>query len=261
MTPRRIVAPTLSQMIGITWAGHATALIEFGGVRLLTDPVTRDRVGPLRRVAAPVAPDLLAGVDAVLLSHLHSDHADLPSLRRVASPLVIAPRGARQWLAGRIRAEVRELAVGEEVRVGDVRVAATRATHDPRRWPGGARADPVGFVASAGADSAYFAGDTDLFPAMAELAGSIGAALLPVSGWGPNLGAGHLDAARAAEAAGLIAPRVAIPIHWGTLAPRWPLQGHPDPDRPPREFAELVARHAPEVEVRVLEPGEHTVVS
>jgi L-ascorbate metabolism protein UlaG (beta-lactamase superfamily) len=113
----------------------------------------------------------------------------------------------------------------------------------------------VGYVAR-GENSAYFAGDTGLFPAMAELAGSIGVALLPVSGWGPTLGPGHLDAARAAEAADLIAPRVAIPIHWGTFAPIRPLKGHPDPSRPPREFAELVARRAPEVEVRVLEPGE-----
>ena len=60
---------------------------------------------------------------------------------------------------------------------------------------------------------------------MSELAGSIDLALLPVWGWGPTLGPGHLDPARAATAAALIAPRVAVPIHWGTFALRWPLSG------------------------------------
>ena len=108
--------------------------------------------------------------------------------------------------------------------------------------------------------SVYFAGDTDLFPEMAGLSGTIDVALLPVAGWGPTLGPGHLDARRAAEAAAVIAPRVAVPIHWGTLAPPRPLRRHPDPSAPPREFAALVARVAPEVEVRVLEPGERTSV-
>ena len=79
-----------------------------------------------------------------------------------------------------------------------------------------------------------------------------------MAGWGPTLGPGHLDPARAATAAALIAPRVAVPIHWGTLAlwPR-PLRAK-DPERPAREFASLVAQHAPDVEVRVLAPGERT---
>jgi L-ascorbate metabolism protein UlaG (beta-lactamase superfamily) len=95
---------------------------------------------------------------------------------------------------------------------------------------------------------------------MADLAGTIDVALLPVSGWGATLGPGHLDPERAAEAVARIAPRVAVPIHWGTLAPRRPLKPHPEPDAPPWQFAELVARDTPAVEVRVLRPGERTVV-
>jgi L-ascorbate metabolism protein UlaG (beta-lactamase superfamily) len=173
---------------------------------------------------------------------------------------VLAPRGAGRWLVKHGVGDVREIGIGEEQRVGPVRVVATPATHDARRRPLGPRAEPVGFVVRGERSSAYFAGDTDLFPAMAALAGSIDVALLPVSGWGPTLGPGHLDAARAAEAAALIAPRVAVPIHWGTLSPRRPLRRHPAPGRPPQEFAALVARQAPGVEVRVLEPGERTVV-
>jgi L-ascorbate metabolism protein UlaG (beta-lactamase superfamily) len=139
-------------------------------------------------------------------------------------------------------------------------VVATEARHDARRWPLGVRAEPLGFAVRGSGGSAYFAGDTDLFDAMGDLAGSIDVALLPVSGWGATLGPGHLDAARAAEAAARIAPRVAVPVHWGTLAPVWPMKRHPDPRAPPVEFAARVARDAPGVEVRVLEPGARTVV-
>jgi L-ascorbate metabolism protein UlaG (beta-lactamase superfamily) len=80
-------------------------------------------------------------------------------------------------------------------------------------------------------------------------------ALLPVSGWGSRLPAGHLDPRRAARAAALLRPRVAVPIHWGTLAP---LHARPsDRERPAREFATLAANRTPDVRVRILQPGEH----
>jgi L-ascorbate metabolism protein UlaG (beta-lactamase superfamily) len=235
-------------------------LIELDGVRLLTDPVVRNRLGPLVRVAPPVAPPLLEGIDAVLLSHLHADHAHVPSLRRLRSPLVIAPRGAGAWLRKRMSGEVREMSEGSSEVIESIRLTATPATHDARRWLLGVRAEPIGFVVRGSGGSAYFAGDTDLFPGMADLAGSIDVALLPVAGWGATLGPGHLDAARAAEAAAMIAPRVAVPIHWGTLSPRRPMRRHPDPSRPPNEFALLAAERAPGVEVRVLAPGDRTAV-
>jgi L-ascorbate metabolism protein UlaG (beta-lactamase superfamily) len=102
----------------------------------------------------------------------------------------------------------------------------------------------------------YFAGDTDLFEGMSALRGTVDAALLPVWGWGPSVGEGHLDPQRAARAAATIAPKLAVPIHWGTFALPWARGGNSD--RPAREFAELVAELAPEVSVRVLNPGEST---
>ena len=105
----------------------------------------------------------------------------------------------------------------------------------------------------------YFAGDTDLFPEMARLA-PVDVALLPVAGWGPKLGPGHLDAARAAQAAALLRARIAIPIHWGTLHPRlYAARRLVQPTR--GEFAAQVAAVAPEVEVRVLRPAESTSVA
>ena len=198
-------------------------------------------------------------VDAVLISHLHHDHLDLPSLRLLGGrPRVIAPAGARR-LVERAGVEVDELEQGRGTEIRGVRVEAVRGVHPSERLPvRGPWAEPLGFVIGA-QPSVYFAGDTDLFPEMAELP-SLDVALLPVAGWGPRLGPGHMDAERAAQAAALLRPRVAIPIHWGTLHPRFTRRGEWF-SGPGAEFAAQVAAVAPEVEVRVLRPGESTSVA
>ena len=100
-------------------------------------------------------------------------------------------------------------------------VSSARDHRRPLRFrpPFGPKAEAVGYVFEQGSESVYFAGDTDMFPAMAELAG-VDLALLPVWGWGPRLGPGHMDPERAADALGVIRPRATVPIHWGTL---WPV--------------------------------------
>jgi L-ascorbate metabolism protein UlaG (beta-lactamase superfamily) len=246
--------------LAITWLGHATVLVEMSGSRVLTDPVLRNRIGPLVRIAAPVRPDAVGPVDCVLLSHLHADHADLPSLRAVArcGP-VVAPHPAGKWLTAKGLRDVQEIRAGGEIGVGAVRVTATPATHDGRRRPFGPQAEPVGYLIG-GSSSVYFAGDTDMFEAMSELRGSVDVALLPVWGWGPRLGPGHLNPESAAAALRLIAPAVAIPIHWGTFALGRPAKPPSDPERPARAFAEQARRYAPAVQVRVLTPGERAVL-
>ncbi len=153
-----------------------------------------------------------------------------------------------------------ELAPGGRTQVADVSITATPAVHEGRRWRYGARADSIGFLA-AGSLAVYFAGDTDLFDEMAEMTGAVDLALLPVSGWGPTLGPGHLNPERAARAAAIIAPRVAIPIHWGTLALPAASLRPADPAAPAREFAALAAERSPQVQVRILQPGDHTEIS
>ncbi len=138
-------------------------------------------------------------------------------------------------------------------------MTAVQARHDGRRNPGGRRAETLGYVVRGGRTTVYFAGDTELFDGMADIGASTDAsadrdaaatsaetiagaltattgksrarrarvsesqqldvALVPVAGWGPRLGPGHMDALQAAQAVALLAPRVAIPIHWGTLLP------------------------------------------
>ena len=105
--------------------------------------------------------------------------------------------------------------------------------------------------------SVYFAGDTGRFPEMRDLAGAVDVALLPVWTWGPHLGPGHLGPRSAAEALLDIRPKIALPIHWGTLYPSqlhrvWRAPLHEPGDR----FATHAARIAPDVDVRVLRPGE-----
>jgi L-ascorbate metabolism protein UlaG (beta-lactamase superfamily) len=114
----------------------------------------------------------------------------------------------------------------------------------------------LGFLVT-GSERVYFAGDTDLFPELAELASErLDVALVPIGGWGPRLGAGHLDPRRAAQAIRLIKPRVAVPIHWGFLRPLG--LGRFSPrylTEPGAVFARICAEVAPRVEVRLLEPG------
>jgi L-ascorbate metabolism protein UlaG (beta-lactamase superfamily) len=237
----------------VTWLGHATVLLEIDGVRLLTDPVLTDRIGPLVRIApGPAAADTTE-IDAVLLSHLHADHAERRSLLMLGPDTpVIAPAGARRWLETIGMRDVRELQAGERTQLGPLRMWATQARHGGR-WQRGTA--PCGWVI-AGSHTVYFAGDTDLFAGMADLPGTIDLALLPVAGWGPTLGPGHMDPGRAATAAALIAPRRAVPIHWGTLALAWPPRLRRDPSAPARLFSALAACSAPAVRVDVLAPGE-----
>ena len=233
----------------LTYVGHATVLIDLDGVRLLTDPILRNRVMHLRR-AMPVPHDALRGIDAVLISHGHWDHLDLPSLDRLGRELpIVCPQGLGGLIRKRGFHAVTEVEVGERVTVGAVQVTAVHAEHDGTRGPFGASAAALGFVVG-GSRSVYFAGDTDLFDGMAELQ-AIDVALLPVAGWGSKVGPGHLDPARAAQAAAVLQPRVAVPIHWGTLAR---VGRSPEPD-PPHELARLVLELAPDVDVQVVDPG------
>jgi L-ascorbate metabolism protein UlaG (beta-lactamase superfamily) len=241
----------------LTWVGHATVLLELGGVRLLTDPLLRRRLGHLRRHGAAPLRDVVQGIDAALISHVHLDHLDVRSLRLLGrGARVIAPQGAGRTLRRIGFARVDELVAGDRVTVGDAVVTAVPALHDGRRRPLARPAGTLGYTI-AGANRVYFAGDTDLYDGMRALAGQVDVALLPVWGWGPSIGPGHMDPLRAARAAALVRPRIAVPIHWGTFFPIGLEALHQRAlVEPPHRFAQHVRTLAPEVEVRVLAPGD-----
>jgi L-ascorbate metabolism protein UlaG (beta-lactamase superfamily) len=227
----------------LTWLGHSTVLIELDGTRLLTDPLLRRWVFHLRR-RVPLPRDL-PKVDAILISHAHWDHLERRSLKLVdnAGPVVV-PRHAGRL----VRPRGLELEPGGETKVGSLTVRATSAEHRVGRRLGSPVGGALGYVIS-GSRSVFFAGDTDVFDGMRELA-PLDAALLPVGGWGPTVPAGHMNPRRAAEALRLLKPRLAVPIHWGTYtAPFAHGEGG-------EEFAREAAELAPEVDVRVLAVGE-----
>jgi L-ascorbate metabolism protein UlaG (beta-lactamase superfamily) len=156
--------------------------------------------------------------------------------------------------------QVIEVEPGAELELSGVSVRVVEARHDGRRRNYGAERPAVGYVLE-GSRTVYFAGDTDLFDGMAAL-GELDLALLPVWGWGTSLGAGHLDPERAARAAAMLSPRIAVPIHWGTYFPLGLSRLRPRHLRePPAEFERLSAERAPQVEVRVLLPGASTALS
>ena len=238
----------------LTWLGHATILLETAGTRVITDPVLRGRVAHLVRRAPPVDGATIAEIDLVLLSHLHHDHFDKPSLRRLASPGTTAclPHGAAKLLDGMNFGAVREVSAGETFELGDATVRVVPAWHDGRRRPGpGAKElDTLGYLV----DDVWFAGDTDLDDAMAELRGAVDVALIPIWGWGTSLGPGHLDPEGAARAMALVQPRIAVPIHWGTFLP-YGVRSREFLTGPPRDFARHMAELAPATRVETLSPG------
>jgi L-ascorbate metabolism protein UlaG (beta-lactamase superfamily) len=244
------VSAPRSHGVTLTWLGHATVLVETAGARVLTDPVLRARVAHLwRRTPNPPDPGPL---DGVLISHLHHDHLDKPSLRRVATERTTAvlPRGAANLLDGMGFGSVREVTAGDTVQLGETTIKVVPAWHDGRRRPGSPERETLGFLI----DAVWFAGDTDLNDSMRALHGEVDVALIPIWGWGRSLGPGHLDPEGAAKAVALVEPRIVIPIHWGTFLPIGVRRGELLTS-PPRDFARYVAELAPTTRVETLAPG------
>ena len=241
----------------LTFLGHSTVLIEVDDLRILTDPMLRDGLGPVRRQVERVLPELFADLDAIFISHGHHDHFDPPSLRRIPGrPTVIVPRGFGRLASRLDLGPVEEVEPGDRLTIDRVLLLGGAAPQAGRRLRWGRPGPATGCVV-AGSRTVYFPGDTDLFPAMGALAGRLDVALLPVWGWGPTIGDGHLDPVRAAAAAAILRPGLAIPIHWGTFYPAGMRRVAPGPfDLPGQAFADAAASLAPAVPVRILAPGE-----
>ncbi|HQR26384.1 MAG TPA: MBL fold metallo-hydrolase [Nocardioides sp.] len=238
-------------MIRLTWIGHATVVIDLDGVRLVTDPLLRRHAGPLRRIGPPPDPAAWEDPDAVLVSHLHADHASVGSLRRLTGVPMLTGTANARWLRARVGARVPDLPEDRWRELGDVAVRLVRADHAARPMPHRPNGTH-GHLLRGRTQTVWFAGDTSVYPEMAalpELAeGRVDVALLPIAGWGPRLSAGHMGPTEAVDAVELVRPRAVLPIHHGTLHPPGFELGSLDwMHRPLREFERQLAERCPEV--------------
>lgn len=248
--------------IDITWLGHSTVVVDIDGVRVVTDPLVRRHNGLLRRQARKPARIAWLGADAVLLSHLHHDHAEVGSLRELARvPVLTAPENA-EWVRGK-GLDGRGLGEGEWFPLGEsgaVEVRLVTAIHGARPMPHRPNA-ANGHLLRGPSGAVWLAGDTELYDAMSELPELAGrpldVAVVPVGGWGPRLSPGHMGPEEAATACQLTGARHGVPVHWktlhlpgGHLAPRgWLYEAGP-------RFVEAVAREAPGCRAVELDLGE-----
>jgi L-ascorbate metabolism protein UlaG (beta-lactamase superfamily) len=171
----------------IEYVGHATVFVDLDGVRLLTDPLLRNRVAHLRR-STPVSARSRRGVDAVLISHAHYDHLDLPSLEKLGKQMpVVVPRGLGGMLRKRRFESVLEVAEGETSPSGRSEFARPcRATEAGARSGRPANRSAT----SSGLEVDLLRRRHGLFEGMGEL-GSIDVGLIPIWGWGLiSVGAG-----------------------------------------------------------------------
>lgn len=253
----------MSPPLAVTWWGHASTTVELGGVRVATDPLLGDRLLHLRRYT-PTPPAQAADADVVLVSHLHLDHLHAPSLRRFAPTVpIVVPRGGEALLRALGPDRVVPAGPGDVLDLAGAVVRVLPASHDGRRGPHTRIAGPaLGFRIEAAGATCWFPGDTGLREDMRDV-GPVDLALVPVGGWGPTLGEGHLDPAEGAEAVRRVGARVAVPVHWGTFWPTGLRRVAPANHArlfaaPGTRFAEALADD--DVRVVLAAPGERVVL-
>ena len=247
----------------LSYLGHATMMIEIDGLNILTDPVFGDRVLHLRRrsVSAGAWFADQPEPDLILLSHLHLDHLHLPTLRRLSTdtPMLVPP-GTARWLQPILVQKLIEIAPGKETQFNGVTIHATPALHGNNTR--NLFFDRTQGYLIEGSHTIYYPGDTDLFPEMVDLGNhGLDLALMPIWGWGPTLGNGHLNPERAAEALTRLRPQYAIPIHWATFRPFgffWEYLSYLN--QPGAEFISHAAEKSPGTKIHLLNPGDAFVL-
>jgi L-ascorbate metabolism protein UlaG (beta-lactamase superfamily) len=214
--------------VTLAWLGHATVLINFYGVRILTDPVLFNRIGvhlglgtlgPRRLVSCALTSAALPEVDLVLVTHAHFDHLDRPSLRSVRGrPAGVVASATADLLPRQRFRSVRELRWNEAAHVatprGAVRVRAVEVRHWGARvvrdtWRGYA-----GFVVEREGRRLLIAGDTAMTPVFREHRrfGPFDAAVMPIGAYDPWIWA-HCSPEQAVRMADEAGARLIVPVH------------------------------------------------
>jgi L-ascorbate metabolism protein UlaG (beta-lactamase superfamily) len=206
------------------WLGQSGFLLQCDGRHLLFDPYLSDSLTKkyaatdkphIRMTARSVDPARLDFIDVITSSHAHTDHLDPETLRPLAAAnpgvRIVAPEANRAIVVERAGVEPEGLRAGESVEIAGFRLTAVPAAHEQ------VGPEYVGFVAQFGRWRVYHAGDTVLYPEMAERLRpfSVDVALLPINGRAPQRRvAGNLDGREAAGLANAIGARLAIPMHY-----------------------------------------------
>ena len=215
------------------WVGHSTVLVTIDGINVLTDPVFSDRASPVsfagpKRVVPPaVTIDDLPQIDAVVISHSHYDHLDLPSLTTLHAlqdqVTFLVPLGLKELLQGAGISNVIELDWWEEVMVGEVKFTATPVRHWSSRTPFDRNQTLwSGWMVNFPDYAFYFAGDTgytDDFIETRERLGAPDLAAIPIGAYDPRefMKASHMNPEEAVQAFEDLQAGQAIAVHWGTF--------------------------------------------
>lgn len=237
---QRVSAPTQApdpkawsdNNVTLAWLGHATVLINFYGVRILTDPVLFGRIGidawvgtigPRRLTACALAPSQLPDVDLVLVSHAHFDHLDRRSLAAVSGrPVAVMASRTSDLLPRRRYSAVHEIGWGDTVRVdtarGDIEVRGIEVKHWGARVGRDTYRGYNGYIIRREGRAILFGGDTartSLFAAHRRF-GPFEAAIMPIGAYDPFIRA-HCTPEQAIEMADAAGGRLFVPIHHKTF--------------------------------------------
>lgn len=265
LTPR---APAVASTMAVTWYGHASALVEVDGRRVLVDPMWGDRaspsrlLGPKRLHPVPIPLDDVPPLDAVVISHDHYDHLDLPTIRRLAqresTPFVV-PLGVGAHLRGwGVPTErIVELDWGQTARVRELTLTCTEARHFSGRGLTRNTTLWASWVIAGPQHGVFFGGDTGYTPAFAEIGARYGPfdlTLLPIGAYGDSWPDIHLHPEDAVRAHGDVGGGVLVPMHWATF--NLAFHGWAEPVRRLCAAAERTG-----VRVAVPRPGERLELS
>ena len=224
--------PVGSSGLRVTWLGHSTTLLEIDGLRVLTDPVFANRIGPAsfigpKRFHAPPVPlDQLPKLDAVLVSHDHFDHLCKPTIEQLARLRVpiVTSLGVGQYLEafGVAPELVHELDWWETYTLpgSSLAVTATPGQHFSGRLTGRNATLWSTWVIETANRKVFFSGDTGLtqeFAQIRERFGRFDLTMLEVGAWNAAWGTIHLGPENALKAFELLGGGTMMPVHWGTF--------------------------------------------
>jgi L-ascorbate metabolism protein UlaG (beta-lactamase superfamily) len=258
-----------------TWVGHATLLVQMGGLNVLTDPQFSDRASPVqwagpRRVAPPgLALGDLPPIDVVLVSHDHYDSLDAGSMEALArrpggeDTVFFVPLGFKEWMERRGARRVVELDWWETRQADGATVTAVPVQHWSKRSPLERNSRLwAGWAVEAGGRRFLFVGDTgyaDVFKEIGERLGPFHLAAIPIGAYEPRwfMKRHHVSPEEAVRIHRDVRSVKSVGIHWGTFA----LTDEPLDEPPERLRDALRDAGIPEEEFVVLRHGETITIA